>query len=518
MKGNDMRERIKDNRYKYMVLSIFMFIIIVVAAKVYHNPYSILAKSNPGKYEVVKVVYLVLALVVVVMFAGFAWLAKKKPIEKITLYMIIFFGLMYMVVLPPYSTPDEAKHINTAYYYSNVLMGKEAIDQEGHTLYRKEDTYYTHGECKPTAKSYSRLLNRFFSIEKQGETVCMNLEPLSVPPTAYLPQIIGVTIARTMHLGNIQMLMFGRIMSLIFFAICVYFTIKISPLGKEIFMVASLLPTTMQLATSFSYDVITISLVFVYTGYLFYLLFTVKKIEKKHWIFLAVLFAWMSPVKVVYVLLGFTLLIIPKDKFDITYQKYLFPATIVLVGVLGIAATRLTSVMNVAVEGAFQAETYSLDYLLRHPKKIFTLGFFTVMYKSDYYLDTMIGHHLGWLEIDIPHFIIYAYFSLIIIASIRTKEESNVLNARQRLWVFIVVAASTFFIGLALCLDWTPVTSVCVEGIQGRYLTPMLPMLMILFKNNQIEMKESMTKYLEIAVYLLQALTILNIALIIGSR
>lgn len=514
-----MWETIKKNRYKYGVLAMVACIILFAARKAYYNPFSVLAHLYPEEYMIVKIAYTVLAITVIVMFGVLLRLMKDRPIEKIAFFMIIVFGLMYMVVLPPYSTPDEALHLSTSYCYSNKLMGQDDVDDDGHTLFRTEDTNYTHEDNHiPTARSYEKMARGFFSIDKSEGTQCMNWEPLSVPPTAYLPQIIGVTIARIFHLGNIPMLMLGRLMAMLFFAVCVYFTIKITPLGKELFMVAALFPTTMQLATSFSYDVTTISLSFFYTGFLFYLMYSVETIERKHWIALAVLFAWLSPIKVVYVLLGFTLLIIPKEKFAKGSHKYLFVATAVLAGGLLILVTRLTSVVNVAAEGALNVETYSLSFLLSHPRKIVSLGVATVITMSTYYLETMIGQHLGWLEIGIPGYIIYAFFVLLIIASIRIENEKEVLKSGQRLWVFLVIAATTFCIGLALCLDWTPVNSECVEGIQGRYLTPMLPMLMILFKNNQIEMKNSMSKYLATALYFMQALTLFTLAHIIGGR
>ena len=123
----------------------------------------------------------------------------------------------------------------------------------------------------------------------------------------------------------------------------------------------------------------------------------------------------------------------------------------------------------------------------------------------------MIGQNLGWLEIMVPGYIIYGFWTVLIISAIRKTTEKQVLSAGQRLWIFLVLAGVASLVGLALLFDWTPIESNYVYGIQGRYFLPMLPLLLILCKNLQIEMNDGMTKYIAAATYILQYLSVYHV-------
>ena len=514
-----MWNMIKEHKYKYLVLLAIWGLIAGVIYKVYKRPICDLVIAKGSGFLPLKYLYMVSALMVVGLFGVLIWLLRSKPIEKITLFMILLFGLVYVWLIPPYAVPDEASHINTSYYYSNIMLGRQATDENGYLISYIQDQKFSFLDRSPSAQTYSKLLNNAMRFRGEGEPVVTDSMPLSVPPTSYLPQLIGMTLARILCLGEIQMLLWGRIFALLFFSVCVYWSIKLTPLGKDVFMVAALFPVTLQMACSYSYDVTVISLCFLFTALLLHLTFDVDEIRKKHWVALIIIFAWLSPIKVVYFLLAATLLIIPKEKFKKPSHKYIFVAVMLLVGGICVLATRLSSVVFVASEGAWEEKkTYTLAYLLEHPKETVNIGISTTLIMSYYYIETMMCQKMGCLEINVPPILVLAYFSLLVLSCIKNTKEKKVFKPAQRFWVFFVISVTTFCIGLALCLDWTPLHSIVVEGIQGRYFTPMLPLLFVLFKNKQIEMKDTMTKYMATAIYLLQVITICSVIKDIASR
>ena len=52
---------------------------------------------------------------------------KKARLETVFLVTVLFFGLIYNVMLTPYMVPDEEKHIDMAYRYSNDVLGYESL-------------------------------------------------------------------------------------------------------------------------------------------------------------------------------------------------------------------------------------------------------------------------------------------------------------------------------------------------------------------------------------------------------
>lgn len=520
----NFNQNISSKKYKLLVITILIGIMLCTMVKVLRHPVLDIAGTNIGGYSLsfLKPITIILFGFLIGGFILLCCWIKNLKVEQIFLLMGVIFGILYMVVLPPFTTPDEAVHVDTTYYYSSKILGQQAVDENGYVLYRSDDALYNHDEQHiPTAQSYAILYHNLFKMDHSDGTVNFLRAPLSVSAIAYVPQIIGVTLARLFHLGTIQMLLWGRMIAMAFYLLCLYWAIKIAPIGKELLMVVALMPTTLQMAVSFSYDSTVLALCFLYTGVLLYLTLEAKNVTWHHIVLLALLFAWAAPGKLVYICLAFTLLIIPVEKFTNRYFKYLAIAVIVLAGAVVILLTRFQTVVAIgASDGGMIAEqtTYSLSYLLHNPSKILAVLYGTIIGQGTYYLETMIGQYLGWLEIILPGYIVYGFYTLIVLSAIRKVSEEHVLSAGQRLWIFLVIAGVSVLVGAALLFDWTPIDSNYVYGVQGRYFLPMLPLLMILCKNYQIEMKESMTRYIAVALYVLQYLTVYHVYVTIIGR
>ena len=84
--------------------------------------------------------------------------------------------------------------------------------------------------------------------------------PVRTTPLAYVPQAMGIALARMLGLGGLGLLFMGRLFNLMFFTAMGCLTIRRMPFGKEVAAGAALLPMTLHLAASFSYDVMIIAL------------------------------------------------------------------------------------------------------------------------------------------------------------------------------------------------------------------------------------------------------------------
>ena len=82
-------------------------------------------------------------------------------------------------------------------------------------------------------------------------------------PLAYVPQALGFTLARVLGLNSIALLYLGRFLNLLLFAAVGVLTIKRLPFGKNVFFGVSILPMSLHLAASLSYDVVILA----FTGY-----------------------------------------------------------------------------------------------------------------------------------------------------------------------------------------------------------------------------------------------------------
>ena len=57
----------------------------------------------------------------VVCYLGFL---KKSKIEYVYLAVALTFGMIFILCFPPYTAPDEEKHIATTYAHVNSFLGR----------------------------------------------------------------------------------------------------------------------------------------------------------------------------------------------------------------------------------------------------------------------------------------------------------------------------------------------------------------------------------------------------------
>ena len=62
--------------------------------------------------------------------------------------------------------------------------------------------------------------------------------------------------------------MLGMLFNLLYGALLIIFSVRITPVGKKVFMAVALLPMTLHLLGSHSYDVGTLGLAFLLTAFI----------------------------------------------------------------------------------------------------------------------------------------------------------------------------------------------------------------------------------------------------------
>lgn len=456
-------------------------------------------------------------LVIVLILGGIlCWRALKLNVkqEKIALFLTIFLGICHMFLMPTYSTPDERAHIATTYYYSNVLMGTEALDKDENVLVRNEDLKLNIEQMRPTLGTYALINDNFFKLSQDNEMVSMGRSYMSIPFWGYAPQILGLTVARILNLGNILTFFSAQLMALIFYALCVWQAIKKIPFGKSTMMIIALYPMTLESAGSFSYDVVVNGLSFVFIGYTFYLAYEKNKVETRDWVYLGALMFLMAPVKVIYVILGALCLIIPKEK--INGKKWGIGTTIIS-GLLSCILLRLSSVFRLSgVSSTVErhttmTDTYTIPYILNHIPSVIKILYNTLRTMVDAILEPLFGQRLGVWDITIPFFISFFAVILLIMSTIVQENEKVMIKNWHRCLMMGISIVILGEITLAMMLDFTPITDTVVRGIQGRYLLPFLPIFVYSFRNSIIVTKKSLDKYFVASVYILNYFTLWRI-------
>ena len=307
------------------------------------------ASWQTGRYLLLIVLVLVLTTV-----CGYFLLEKAVPcsLPKLAVLMTGGLGILYLFVLPPLTAPDEISHYVSAYRLSSQMTGQPQRDRYGRVLLRAQDAWIEDlngdfvyepdedGNLQVTAESreqaaklgetleestyellHSLGLNgqyapeRTAEIEALGSYVSSTYPPVTTTPLAYVPQAIGISLARLLGLNTVSLLYFGRFCNLLFFVAMLYWSMKRIPFGKEVLFGVAVLPMSLHLAASFSYDVMILSCMFLLTAVCLDLVYEKAQVQVRDIVLLAVLAAVAGPCKMVYApMLGLCLLI-PMQKF-----------------------------------------------------------------------------------------------------------------------------------------------------------------------------------------------------------
>lgn len=438
---------------------------------------------------------------------------------------ILLTGSMYLLVLPQYTVPDEGSHFVTTYALSSKLLGKETVDQGNRVLLGKESADYLLRQEIPFRETYAHEIRGLSG--KDGaitEKVVATRNPLSSTHLGYVPQVLGVTFGRLLHLNGVQIFFLGRLFALFWYCTVMWFALKIIPeFAKNILFLVGSFPMTLQMVASYNYDSVLLGACFLLTTYLLYLAYNEKKekITGKDIAVVGVLLLVIVPIKFVYLpLLGIGLLI-PKEKFGGVRQKVIFGGGMLGVGAVAMLLTKLPK-MLVAAGGASAAgnttQTYSLMMCIKNPLHTFAVFFETIRQNLGIYFTGMIGDKLGWVEIEVPGILIISYVILMILAVIQSEKNIHVWKKWERIWMICLSGIISLVVCTGLLFDYTPSVSGTILGVQGRYFLPICIPLLLCCQNSVILSKRNLDKVVIGSVVTLQVFIVLNVMITVMIR
>lgn len=432
----------------------------------------------------IPLVLLVIGLMAVLFFK------KEYKIENLFLVTTLVLGIIYLFVLPPFTAPDEPGHYSTAYIRSNSILGQADMSARNcdagiaFSYLLSSDTYRIIAE-QGMKGSADTAYGSEIDIQIYNPTYSIQ----------YLPQTLGILIAKIFHMNEIQMLFMGQIFNLAFYMLCVYFAIRLLPFGKMLMMLISMLPMLLSLITSFSYDTVIIALSFLFFSYVMYLIYDKDKIGWKELVVLVVLFVLLLPCKLVYATEGLLIFFIPKEKITVKLPKWVWAVGGILfvAGAVYVVKQFWPSIQsmfgggdnaqNIIYNGS---EGYSLGYIMKNPIRSILFFVKSLLLSMFYYAASMVGAYLGWLNIYTPTWCMVGYLLLLLLVTfLCCNERENVLNIKKRIVLFVAAAVSCLLTIAVMWLSWTPLDAVKVQGVQGRYFLPVLPMLLLSICGNK---------------------------------
>ena len=226
-------------------------------------------------------------------------------------------GLAFVRVTPALTAPDEYTHLAAAYEQASRWNGQTTADENGRLLVRACDAPYFGTRTGDIGIFAYKQAEAVIEQAQRSEPADPALTVVSEAKAgqgsgSYLPQALGIWLARARGADFYTMLRAGRICNLLFYLALAALAAALAPAGvRGLLACVALLPMPLQLAGSLSPDASVLGTVFCYTALCLRL--CGKKAALWEKLLLVVLGGIVGPAKAIYLPVVLLCFVIPAD-------------------------------------------------------------------------------------------------------------------------------------------------------------------------------------------------------------
>lgn len=490
---------------RLLALSGVMVLLIAVTG-IFFCKYNRIAVG--GSPKLVLLLTISAILLVTILAILYALIISKRIKSESLVYFgtLVTCGLVFCFLFIPGSVPDEGSHYASSYKYANMLMGIEpsedstSMRETDHELFASTmrvtlsgDAYReTVDAATPTfIESNSRT---YYSDSKHLRGSIITTSMANSPQMRLAPSL-GLICGQLLGLNGLWTFYLGRIFNLLWFSILGVIAFRITPIAKPAFIAVTLLPMTLHLAASYSYDPSAIGLALVLTALCLKARYSTGKVANGTLALIIATAFLLAPCKVVYSIMVLIIFAIPKSKFNNKKTCYLFRIAVLAGAFAGIIIFSIPNLIYISGinEGAGLESTTSeggqtktMTDLVSNPIDSLFIYLNTIYTHGTFYLNSFIGGSLGWFQAELaaPHLFLIAYGAILLMSVQKTPEDGLTINRKTKL--LIAFTCLIVFVGVltSLYLDWTPIYEYVIQGVQGRYFLP-CGALLLLFRVNR---------------------------------
>jgi uncharacterized membrane protein len=448
---------------------------------------------------------------------------RVLAIQLSTWFLLIgtFVGLFMVFFIPPGQGLDEPNHFSRVWsiteghivsdeklpgqivwiYPSPGISASQAVKPGIHrfgdpipacvqrylaTLYADGATPggFTPGDFWHTPTGCSNQPARFVAFENSA------LEP----PVAYAPEVVAVGVLRLVRAPVPVIFFGGRLFGLAGFLLIVWLALRVSPRGKPVLFVVGTMPIALQQAAAYSADSMTTALALLAVALA--LRCCLDPDATRRWFgYLAVTLVALALTKPTYVVLAGLVLLVPAAVAASSKGRALVAKAVVLLLAIAASAGWLIAIRHLSLAAYFPPNALQphkqLSYVLHHPYgylqtigRTLQLGWDTHRWWS--FVASVGFYPTGrapWLN---SWFVLLAVAGLLFAFVIEFGARARVVGFAgvvRALWPIVLLVVGVFAVLTSFWTGWTGVGAPLINGLQGRYLLPLisLPMMTIAF-------------------------------------
>lgn len=434
-----------------------------------------------------------------------------EHVERIFLILALPVGILMILGFSPRETGwDEHIHFYRAYSLMYDLAGKEtmpvadAMYQYMNAGMANEPFYFPRSQEE---NAQERAVGDEGRWEANGQPEqYRETNGIHIYSIAYLPQTLFLAVGLLFHVPFWILVAMGRAGNLLFYCLLCYLAIRHMKRGKGILLVIALFPTSILLASTYSYDAFINGWMLLGMSYLFTeLLEKERPVSVRNLTVFAAAVTLASLPKAVYIPLILLGLLVPAERFEKKKTKWLFRGALFLLLLLLMSTFLLPAAGNAQVvtdtRGGDTNAGEQLALILSHP-----VSYASLLLKSigENLVNCLFGRSVGgnlayrgaltfgeWL----CPFVIFTIFA----DNTGVQGRYRIgLGKWQRLYTAVLVFGVICLVWTALYLSYTPVGLQAINGVQGRYYIPLLVPVYLLLQCDGIQNRMKTETYYRI--------------------
>lgn len=403
--------------------------------------------------------------------------AKITP-EKFFLYSSILVGVLLCFIVPIGAGYDEDTHEARIWETSKGVLVPNGLLSTGPNFPSAfyELSYRQKYILEPVGLSFFKenLTKKIDWNNMIYHETRSNYFPVMYLPQAFIMGLLG----RVFNAPIIVILILCRLSYLFLYVFLGYLAIKTIPYGKWVLCVLALAPMAITQASILSADPLTNSGSFLFIAFILNLRTLRSKLANKDFFLLLGAIAMLFSLKINAAVLIFLIFLLPKYIFRDKKQIFILASSIVflfltlVVGWNLIARSPLDTLQKMGGANAFE----QIKNILIYPSNYFMTLTTSFQMNGINYLKEWVGV-MGYRYWSYP-FILYPLFFILLFLAI-LKDSSQKIEKRERIFFLI-----TFLLGIiasvsAMYVMTNPVGSNSIDGINGRYFIPIMPLFFL---------------------------------------
>jgi uncharacterized membrane protein len=460
---------------------------------------------------------------------------RKLNIEALFLSIFIFFGLIFIVIVPPGWNTDETNHIYRIYQLSKGdLLSEQVMDNYAHVkayggnvssnlVKLFDDTIVSEpgavGNPNKKIGNVYRSRPEILKLSDSNKQESTHFSGAALySPVSYAVYLPIFWLGNLLSLPFFWIIMVSRLAGLLVAGLAIFFAIKIIPAGKWILFAIALLPGIVVQSAAVGADSPELAACFLFTAFIVKFIYGSRKL--RFWdfgIFFAVAM-WLTLIKLAYAPLVLLLLALPLVKKDCRNRKdtVLLGLTLVLSLVPSLVWTHMVSYIDINSnpQANFAAQKM---FVLHEPVTYLKTLYYTFFTNAQMSLNNITGSFI-WDSAPLPA--IYAYLGVVAVALslfVKSFRESKIIKLTKKqlvVWrsaILAIVGITALLIATTLYIFSTTLHQSSIVGLQSRYFLPLLPLLLLGFYGNNARNQLSVKKAIVIMSVLVLIGTVLTI-------